>query len=58
MAKHDAIAKLREAIKQQIELTKQAEKTSAFNLRPILEKMNKANISALLAVHDALAGGE
>lgn len=57
MSKKPAMHQLREAIKQQIELTKVAENTSALKLRPVLEKMNKANISALLAIHDALNEG-
>jgi hypothetical protein len=58
MSKDKAIVELKKAIKQQIDLTKQAEKTSSFNLRPIVEKMNRTNISALLAIVEALEGGE
>lgn len=58
MSRKDAILKLRGAIAEQIELTKQAQKASMLQVRPILEKKDKAMITALLAIHDALNEGE
>lgn len=58
MTRKAAIQKLKLCIKEQIDLTKQAEKANAFSLRPILEKKDKSLIGGLLAVVEALEGGE
>tara|TARA_Y100000994_G_C15703663_1_gene446397 strand:+ start:561 stop:737 length:177 start_codon:yes stop_codon:yes gene_type:complete len=58
MSRKDAISKLKLCIKEQIDLTKQAEKASAFSLRPILEKKDKSLIGGLLAVVEALEAAQ
>lgn len=54
MTRSQAISKLKHCIKEQIDLTKQAEKANAFSLRPILEAKDKSLIGGLLAVVSAL----